>query len=60
MELPEGLSVSQFKEILNERFPDLAPLANALAVAVDGVLVAPEAALPVCKEIALLPPVSGG
>jgi molybdopterin converting factor small subunit len=60
LELPEGLSVLQFKELLRERFPALTPLLGSLAIAVDGVLVTPESSIPQGREIALLPPVSGG
>jgi len=40
--------------------PALDPLWPHLAVAVDGVLVSPDAALREGAELALLPPVSGG
>lgn len=61
LELPdEELTVAQFKQLLRERQPALEPLVDSLAVAVDGLLVAREGRLPAGREIALLPPVSGG
>jgi molybdopterin converting factor subunit 1 len=60
MELPAGISVREFKTLLESEFPAIKPLLpNALIAvnheyALDDTLIPPEA------EIALFPPVSGG
>ncbi len=60
LELPAGTRVAQLGAVLVERWPALAPLWPRLAVAVDGELARPDAALADDSEVALLPPVSGG
>ena len=60
LELPDGITVSGLKVVLQELFPSITPvLPHALIAvnreyAVDDTLVPPEA------EIAIFPPVSGG
>jgi molybdopterin synthase catalytic subunit len=60
LELPEGSRVSDALEALARAHPGLAPLWPHLAVAVNGRIAGPDAALPPGAELALLPPVSGG
>jgi molybdopterin converting factor subunit 1 len=58
--LPADSRVSDALAALVGEHPALAPLRPHLAVAVDGALVRPDAALHDGAELALLPPVSGG
>jgi len=60
LELPPGSRVSDAVAAIRRTTPALDALWPHLAVAVDGVLVSPEAALREGAEVALLPPVSGG
>ena len=60
LELPEGSVVSDAIAALVRAHPALAPLLPHLAVALDGTLVKPAAALRDGGELAVLPPVSGG
>ena len=60
METAEGATPRRLAETLAERYPQLRPHLKAMAFAVDGEFVAAEANLHHVKELALLPPVSGG
>jgi len=60
LELPAGARVIDALAAIRVAHPALEPLVPHLAVAVNGELVAPDAALPAGAELALLPPVSGG
>jgi MoaE-MoaD fusion protein len=60
LELPQGSRVSDAVAAIRRAMPALEPLWPHLAIAVDGVLAPPEAALRDGAELALLPPVSGG
>ena len=60
LELAEGATVADLRRELEARHPALVELWPRLAVAVDGELAGPEAALADGAEVALLPPVSGG
>ncbi|MDY7095301.1 MAG: molybdenum cofactor biosynthesis protein MoaE [Acidobacteriota bacterium] len=60
VELPDGASLADLRSRLHRDYPDLRPLWERLAVAVDGELAGPEAPLADGAEVALLPPVSGG
>ena len=60
LELPDGSRLADLRALLVRDHPALAPLWSRLAVAIDGRLAAPDAALPDGAEVALLPPVSGG
>lgn len=60
LEMPDGSRVADLRERLDRDHPKLAPLWPRLAVAVDGRVVTPDAALTDGAEVALLPPVSGG
>lgn len=60
LELASGALVRDALDALARRHPALAELWPHLAIAVDGVLVRPEAPLADGNELALLPPVSGG
>ena len=60
LELETGLSLRELLDRLEERFPNLAPLRDRLAVAVNGKLASHDEILTDGAEVALLPPVSGG
>ena len=61
-ELPvdEGLTLAEIWPLLAERHPDLAPMRDTLAFAVNGEYARPDAGVSDGDEIAVLPPVSGG
>ena len=56
----EGGSVSDAMELVLQRHPAIAPLANRVACAVNLVRVDRQTVLSEGDELALLPPVSGG
>ncbi len=60
IELPEGSRAADLGERLVSEHPGIAELWPRLALAIDGSLADPEAAIPEGAEVALLPPVSGG
>jgi molybdopterin converting factor subunit 1 len=60
MEVPEGATPRHLAEALAERHPKLRPHLQALAFAVDGEFVSADSVLQNARELALLPPVSGG
>jgi len=60
MSLPTGTSIQQLKSRLEQDHPDLRPMWEGLAVAVNGELASDEVSLKDGDEVALLPPVSGG
>ncbi len=60
IELADGSSVADLRRSLEARYPELGPLWERLAVAVDGEIAGPDRALTDGCEVALLPPVSGG
>ena len=59
-DLPAGSRLSDLRDELTGRYPDLEPIWPRLAIAVDGQLGGPERELADGAEVALLPPVSGG
>ncbi|HUO85836.1 MAG TPA: molybdenum cofactor biosynthesis protein MoaE [Thermoanaerobaculia bacterium] len=60
VELPEGGSLADLRELLERDHPALIALWPRLALAVDGRLAAGDVPLAAGAEVALLPPVSGG
>jgi molybdopterin synthase catalytic subunit len=60
LDVPDGSRVSDALAEIRRRHPGLESLEPHLAIAVDGHLAGPEAALSAGAELALLPPVSGG
>ncbi len=60
LELPEGSRAADLGERLASEHPRLGELWPRLALAIDGELAGPGAAIPEGAEVALLPPVSGG
>ena len=58
--LAEACHLSDLRRELTQRYPDLEPVWDRLAVAVDGELVRDDRPLTDGCEVALLPPVSGG
>ncbi len=60
LEVAEGERLAGVLAAIRRAHPELDPLWEHLAIAVDGVLAPADAALRAGAEIALLPPVSGG
>lgn len=60
LSMPEGATVSQLREQLFVRFPELAPFAESLQVAVDQQYASDATLLAADQEVAIIPPVSGG
>jgi molybdopterin converting factor subunit 1 len=61
-ELPveEGVTLAELWPLLAERHPDLAPMRETLAFAVNGEYARGNASVSPGDEVAVLPPVSGG
>jgi molybdopterin converting factor subunit 1 len=61
-ELPveAGLTLAELWPLIAERHPDLAPMRDTLAFAVNGEYARGDAGVSPGDEIAVLPPVSGG
>ena len=60
LEVPDGARLEAAVAAIRAAHPELDPLWEHLAIAVDGVLAPGDAVLRAGAEIALLPPVSGG
>ncbi|MCL4705072.1 MoaD/ThiS family protein [bacterium] len=60
IEAPESATPFQIAERLALQFPKLAPHLPSISFAVDGEFVPADVSLQQVKELALLPPVSGG
>ena len=62
IELPveEGVTLAKIWPLLVELHPDLAPMRDTLAFAVNGEYVRKDAGVSPGDEVAVLPPVSGG
>jgi molybdopterin synthase catalytic subunit len=60
IELPDGSRVCDLKMQLAARFPQLRPLLERSALAVNDEYAREEDRLPAGAEIAVIPPVSGG
>lgn len=60
MEVPETVTPLQIAERLALQYPKLAPHLPSISFAVDGEFVPADVPLQQVKELALLPPVSGG
>ena len=56
----EGVTLDELWQILAERHPDLSPMRDTLAFAVNGEYARGEARVSPGDEVAVLPPVSGG
>ena len=61
-ELPvdDGLTLAELWPLIAERHPDLAPMRDTLAFAVNGEYARGDAGVSPGDEVAVLPPVSGG
>jgi molybdopterin converting factor subunit 1 len=55
-----GLTLAELWPLIAERHPDLVPMRNTLAFAVNGEYARGDAGVSPGDEIAVLPPVSGG
>jgi molybdopterin converting factor subunit 1 len=60
IELPEGALVSDLKETLKRRIPDLEPAMSSMLVSVNHEFSQDEDPIPSGAEVAFFPPVSGG
>jgi molybdopterin converting factor subunit 1 len=56
----EGATLDELWPILAERYPDLSPMRDTLAFAVNGEYARGDARVSPGDEVAVLPPVSGG
>ena len=61
-ELPvdRGVTLAEIWSLLAERHPDLAPMRDTLAFAINGEYARKDAGVSPGDEVAVLPPVSGG
>lgn len=60
MDVPGGTSVAQFKELLINELPDLAPAFESIIISINKEFAFDDEIIPEEAEIALFPPVSGG
>ena len=60
IELPEGSTVKDLKEILANRYHQLKPAKTSIMAAINREFATDEQVIPMNAEIALFPPVSGG
>jgi molybdopterin converting factor subunit 1 len=60
LDIPNGLTVGEFKEQLFDAFPNLPKSRANLLVAINGEFAFDSEKIPQAAEIALFPPVSGG
>jgi len=60
LEIPQGITVGEFKEWLFGRFPNLPKSKSNLLVAINKEYAFDQEKIPDASEIALFPPVSGG
>jgi molybdopterin converting factor subunit 1 len=56
----EGITLDELWQLLAERYPDLSPMRDTLAFAVNGEYARGDARISPGDEVAVLPPVSGG
>jgi molybdopterin converting factor subunit 1 len=56
----EGITLGELWQLLAERYPDLSPMRDTLAFAVNGEYARGDARISPGDEVAVLPPVSGG
>ena len=56
----EGITLDELWQLLAERYPDLTPMRDTLAFAVNGEYARGDARVSPGDEVAVLPPVSGG
>jgi molybdopterin converting factor subunit 1 len=59
LDIPENTTVSEFKIILQDRYPELIEL-NSIAIAINSEYAIDSHLIHANDEIALIPPVSGG
>lgn len=60
LEVAEGTTIDDFKNIVEEKLPQLQGLCQSSLLAVDGEYASPHLTLKEGEEIAFLPPLSGG
>lgn len=60
VEMPPGSTITDLRRVLASRYPQLAPLLQRSAFAVDDEFAAEDAVIGASAVVALVPPVSGG
>ncbi len=60
LDLPDNISIAEFKEFLFQRYPELPKSKANLLVAVNKEYAFDDELIPAGAEVALFPPVSGG
>lgn len=60
LEIAEGTTLAELKQIIEHRFPPLKVFSHNLLLAVNGEYAPPHLTLREGEEIAFLPPLSGG
>jgi len=60
LQVEEGVTLEEIWPLLAERHPDLAPMRDTLAFAVNGEYARGDTSVSPGDEVAVLPPVSGG
>lgn len=60
LEVPEGITVREFQNLLTERYPELGTLAQRSVFARNEVFAGWDEILQAGDELAIIPPVSGG
>ena len=60
LQVEAGLTLAELWPLIAERHPDLAPMRDTLAFAVNGEYARGDAGVSPGDEVAVLPPVSGG
>lgn len=60
LDLPEGVLVKQFKQMLSERYPALGEALPSALVSINREFAFDQDAIPAGAEVAIFPPVSGG
>ncbi len=62
VEIPfkRGMKISELKELLSEKLPELKPILSSCAIALNGNILPEDEEIKKGDEVAVLPPVSGG
>jgi molybdopterin synthase catalytic subunit len=60
LEIPQDLSLNDFKKFLSQEFPEIEPHINNLVYSINQNFASDESVVPDGAEIAIFPPVSGG
>lgn len=60
MDIPTGMTVLEFKEIIVEKYPALSGTMDSVVLSINRDFAFDEAIIPENAEVAMFPPVSGG